>query len=191
MEVVEKMMRTLVLGLAAASFLSMGALGQTVGPKLAGYIGRENLALIWINYLELSPEQMKSLLSLVEELLPLRDEIVAMPEKLHEDLLKFRGEGADLKELLSSYQKDLREKLDTLEKKFINGLKGILTVRQWEALLRGLAPEGRRPFFSRQRGAFPRHEPPFRMDFLRGMTLVRFLPDLKEALEAKLKTLVE
>ncbi len=185
------MLRKLALGLAVTSFLTMGALGQTVGPKLAGYIGRENLALIWINYLQLSPEQMKSLLSLVEELLPLRDEIVTMPEKFHEDLLKFKGERADLKELLSSYQKDLREKLATLEKKFINGLKGILTVSQWEEWQKGLVPEGRQHSFPRQRWASPGREPLFRIDFLRGMILVRFLPDLKEALEAKLETLAK
>lgn len=185
------MLRKLVLGLAVTSFLALGALGQTVGPKLTGYIGRENLALIWINYLALSPEQMKSLLSLVEELLPLCDEILAMPEKLHEDLLKFKGERADLRALLSSYQKDLREKLETLEKKFVNGLKGILTVSQWEAMQKRLAQESGRPPFPRERWTFQGRETPFRIDLLRGMTLVRFLPDLKEALEAKLETLAK
>ena len=59
-----------------------------------------------------------------------------MQEKLHEDLLKFTGTPKELRELLANYQKDLREKLQTLEEKFVSGLKKILTVAQWERLTR-------------------------------------------------------
>jgi len=189
-------MRKLTLSVAALALLAVGGLGQVLGTRLGGYIGQENLALLWINALELSAEQMKSLLALVDELMPLRDEIAGMPDKLHEDLISFTGTTKELRELLASYQKELQEKLQALEDKFVAGLKKILTVAQWEKLRVGLnvgerarVPE-RFGFRALPYGRFttPR-EPSVRIDLLRGMTLVRFLPSLKEALTAKLEAL--
>lgn len=186
-------MRKLVFGVTLAGLLALGGFGQVLGARVGGYIGRENLVLLWLNALELSPAQIKALLSLVDELMPLREEIVTMPEKLHEDLLAFTGTQKELRELLASYQKELREKLQTLEDEFISGLKKILTVAQWERLRAGVVGERKPQVLERLRfRAFPQDQRPFpqvpalRIDLLRGMTLVRFLPDLKEALTAKL-----
>lgn len=157
-------------------------------------MGRENLVLLWLNALELSPAQMKSLLSLVDEVLPLRNDIVAMPEKFHEDLLRFTGTSQELRTLLSAYQKELREKLVTLENKFVAGLKRILTVAQWERLQAGIFQGLVSPPRLRDRGV-PRtwfrapRIPELRVDLLRGMTLVRLLPDLREVLAAKIEVL--
>jgi len=189
-------MRKLTLSVAALALLAVGGLGQVLGTRLGGYIGQENLALLWINALELSAEQMKSLLALVDELMPLRDEIAGMPDKLHEDLISFTGTTKELRELLASYQKELQEKLQALEDKFVAGLKKILTVAQWEKLRVGLnvgerarVPERFR-FRALPYGRFTApKEPSVRIDLLRGMTLVRFLPSLKEALTAKLEAL--
>jgi len=187
-------MKRLALGLGVAALLTFGAFGQVLGSRVGGFLGRENLALLWINVLELTPAQMKELLKLVDELLPLRDEILSMQEKLHEDLLKFTGTPAELRELLGTYQKDLREKLQALEEKFVSGLKKILTVAQWERLTRGI-PEERRlapyPRFAPRfgwRGA-PQAMPAAPAFPLRGLTLVRFLPDLRDALAAKIEAL--
>ncbi|MBC7221760.1 hypothetical protein H5T56_02040 [Candidatus Bipolaricaulota bacterium] len=186
-------MRKLVFGVTLAGLLALGGFGQVLGARVGGYIGRENLVLLWLNALELSPAQIKALLSLVDELMPLREEIVTMPEKLHEDLLAFTGTQKELRELLASYQKELREKLQTLEDEFISGLKKILTVAQWERLRAGVVGERKPQVLERLRfRAFPQDQrafpqvPALRIDLLRGMTLVRFLPDLKEALTAKL-----
>lgn len=189
-------MRKLTLSVAALALLAVGGLGQVLGARLGGYIGQENLALLWINALELSTEQMKSLLALVDELMPLRDEIAGMPDKLHEDLISFTGTTKELRELLASYQKELQGKLQALEDKFVAGLKKILTVAQWEKLRVGLnlgerarVPERFR-FRALPYGRFTApKEPSVRIDLLRGMTLVRFLPSLKEALTAKLEAL--
>lgn len=189
-------MRKLTLSVAALALLAVGGLGQVLGARLGGYIGQENLALLWINALELSAEQMKSLLALVDELMPLRDEILGMPDKLHEDLISFTGTPKELRELLASYQKELQGKLQALEDKFVAGLKKILTLAQWEKLRVGLnlgerarVPE-RFGFRAAPYGRFTApKEPSVRIDLLRGMTLVRFLPSLKEALTAKLEAL--
>lgn len=200
-------MRRLALSAAFASLLAVGALGQLVGPGLGRYLGQENLVLIWINALELSPAQMKALLALVEELLPLREEIVNMPEKLHEELLAFQGSPKELRELLASYQKELREKLRSLEDRFVSGLKRILTVAQWERMKQGFRVERWTPLQERlrerigPRGTPSQRIPPqprlklpqprleMRLDLLRGMALVRFLPTLQEVLSAKLEAL--
>lgn len=199
-------MRKLTLGLAFATLLAFGAFGQVVGPRLGGYLGQENLVLIWLNALELSPAQMKALLALVEELLPLREEIVNMPEKLHEELLAFQGSAKELRELVASHQKELREKLQTLEDKFISGLKKILTVAQWERLRFGLRLEEQARIRDQARDRVkeqlrlaprgapgrpiqPQPLPEMRLDLLRGMALVRFLPTLQEVLSAKLEAL--
>jgi len=187
-------MKRLALGLGVAALLTFGAFGQILGGRVGGFLGRENLALLWINALELTPAQMKELLKLVDELMPLRDEILSMQEKLHEDLLKFTGTPKELRELLGAYQKDLREKLQALEKKFVSGLKKILTVAQWERLTRGIFQERRAepsPRFGPRfgwRGA-PQAMPLAPAFLLRGLALVRFLPDLRDALEAKLEAL--
>ena len=187
-------MRKLALGLGVAALLTFGAFGQVLGGRVGSLLGRENLALVWINALELTPAQMKDLLKLVNDLMPLRDEILSMQEKLHEDLLKFTGTPKELRELLANYQKDLREKLQTLEEKFVSGLKKILTVAQWERLTRGLSEE-RKPEPAPRvgprfewRGA-PRAMPTAPAFPLRGLMLVRFLPDLRDALEAKIEAL--
>lgn len=191
-------MRKLTLGVAFATLLTFGAFGQIVGARLGGYLGQENLVLIWLNALELSPAQMKALLALVEELLPLREEIVNMPEKLHEELLAFQGSAKELRELLASYQKELGEKLRSLEDKFVSGLKKILTVAQWERLKLGLRVEERvrdrmkermAPGAAPMRPIQPEPLPALRLDLLRGMTLVRLLPTLQEVLSAKLEAL--
>ncbi|MFN3346519.1 MAG: hypothetical protein ACK42E_01725 [Candidatus Bipolaricaulaceae bacterium] len=196
-------MRKLTLGLVFATLLTFGAFGQVVGPRLGRYLGQENLVLIWLNVLELSPAQMKAMLELVEELLPLREEIVAMPEKLHEELLAFQGSAKELRELLATYQKDLREKLQSLEDQFVSGLKKILTVAQWERMKQGLPlEEPRIPERMRERmGTTPAPRaapvPPARpkamgeprLDLLRGMIIVRLLPTLQEVLSAKLAAL--
>jgi hypothetical protein len=182
-------MRKLTLGLGVAALLTFGAFGQVLGGRVDSLLGRENVALVLINTLELTPAQMKELLKLVDELMPLRNEIVAMPDKLHEDLVKFTGKPQELRELLSNYQKDLREKLQNLEDKFTAGLKKILTVEQWERLTRGILSEGKavpQPRFG-WRGA-PRATN-LRLDLGRGLTLVRFLPDLRDALAAKIEAL--
>ncbi len=186
-------MGKLFVGIALAALLTLGGFSQALGARVGGYLGRENLVLLWLNAMELSAAQMKALLSLVDELMPLREEIVAMPEKLHEDLLSFTGTQKELRELLSSYQKELREKLQTLEDKFVSGLKKILTVAQWERLQAGLFGEERPKVperlgfraFPQDRRGLPRELAP-KLDLLRGMALVRVLPDLKEALTAKL-----
>ncbi len=190
-------MRKLAFGAALAMLLTVGAFGQALGARVGGYIGRENLALIWINALELTPAQMKALLALVEELLPLREEIVNMPDKLHEDLLAFTGTPKELRELLAAYQKELREKLQTLEDKFVAGLKRILTVAQWERLQRGILGEMPRerirararvaPRFLPRKPLAPQALPALRLDLLRGLSLVRLLPTLQEVLSAKLE----
>lgn len=194
-------MRKFVFGAALAALLTFGAFGQALGMRLGGYLGRENLVLIWLNALELSPAQMKALLALVEGLLPLREEIVNMPEELHEELLVFQGTPKELRELLVSYGKKLQEKVGTLENKFISGLKKILTVAQWERLQRGIlweeprAPmregEGRRvvPRPQPERPVQPPAYPAPRLELLRGMALVRLLPTLHEVLSAKLEAL--
>ena len=187
-------MKRLALGLGVAALLTFGAFGQILGGRVEGFLGRENLALLWINALELTPAQMKELLKLVDELMPLRDEILSMQEKLHEDLLKFTGTPKELRELLGAYQKDLREKLQALEEKFVSGLKKILTVAQWERLTRGISQERRpepSPRFGLRfgwRGA-PQAMPLAPAFPFRGLALVRFLPDLRDALEAKLEAL--
>lgn len=190
-------MRKLAFGAALAMLLTVGAFGQALGARVGGYIGRENLVLIWINALELTPAQMKALLALVEELLPLREEIVNMPDKLHEDLLAFTGTPKELRELLAAYQKELREKLQTLEDKFVAGLKRILTVAQWERLQRGILGEMPRerirararvaPRFLPRKPLAPQALPALRLDLLRGLSLVRLLPTLQEVLSAKLE----
>jgi len=190
-------MRKLAFGAALAMLLTVGAFGQALGARVGGYIGRENLVLIWINALELTPAQMKALLALVEELLPLREEIVNMPDKLHEDLLAFTGTPKELRELLAAYQKELREKLQTLEDKFVAGLKRILTVAQWERLQRGILGEEPRerirerarvaPRFLPEKPLAPQALPALRLDLLRGLSLVRLLPTLQEVLSAKLE----
>jgi len=183
-------MRKFAFGLGTAVLLTLGAFGQTLVERVAGAFDRETQALLWINALELTTAQMKDLLKLVDELMPLRDEIVAMPDKLHEDLVKFTGKPQELRELLSNYQKDLREKLQALEDKFTAGLKKILTVEQWERLTRGILSEGKatpQPRFSWR--VAPRALPILRMDLGRGLTLVRFLPDLRDALAAKIEAL--
>lgn len=189
-------MRKVLVGFGVFAALAFGGLGQMSQAPLLGHLGRETLALLWINALELTPSQMKELLSLVDELMPLRDEIVAMPEKLHEDLLQFTGEPRKLRELLAAHQKTLREKLEALTDKFTSGLKKILTVAQWERLSRGLprkegigAPQ--HFGFGRRMGPMPRGFPGARLDLWRGMNLVRFLPDLREALAAKLQAVGE
>lgn len=202
-------MRHLVLGLAAAGLVTMGALGQVWAPKTRGYMSQENLVLVVISALKLSQSQMEALLSLVEELRPLRDEIAKMPEKLHEELVKFRGTVEGLRKLLRAHQVQLQEKLQTLEEKFVAGLKEILTVAQWERLQRGFGlveqervrerlserlreqVRGRR--LLRERWA-PQPEvggplPGFGLELWRGMKLVRILPILQEALAAKLEGL--
>ena len=73
-------MKRLALGLGVAALLTFGAFGQVLGGRVGGFLGRENLALLWINVLELTPAQMKELLKLVDELMPLRDEILSMQE---------------------------------------------------------------------------------------------------------------
>ncbi|MCS7240498.1 MAG: hypothetical protein NZ651_04560 [Candidatus Bipolaricaulota bacterium] len=188
-------MRKIIIAFGVLASLSFGVFGQVLGARVVGYLGRENLVLLWINALELSQAQMKDLLKLVDEVLPLRDEIVNMQEKFHEDLLKFTGTARELRELLGSYQKELREKLQTLEEKFTSGLKKILTVSQWERLQHGLlggeenAPRSMRPraWVGPERKTTPLG-PAIRME-LRGLTLVRLLPDLREALIAKLAAL--
>ncbi len=193
-------MRRLVLSAAMASLLAVGAFGQMVGAGLGRYLGQENLVLIWINALELSPAQMKALLALVEELLPLREEIVNMPEKLHEELLAFQGSPKELRELLASYQRELGKKLRSLEDKFVAGLKRILTVAQWERMRQGIRVEERAPLQERPRERMvprgvpgqplrPQLPPDMRLDLLRGIALVRFLPTLHEVLSAKLEAL--
>jgi hypothetical protein len=189
-------MRKVALGLAALGLVTFGAFGQGPGAHLGAGVGRENLLLIWINALELSPTQMKAVLALVDELMPLREEIVAMPEKLHADLLTFTGTGKELRELLSSYQKELREKLRALEEKFVAGLKKILTVAQWEAQwerVKARLLPAEKPEVSLRGAPVGRPRAParplVRVDFLRGMTLVRVLPDLREVLAAKLEAL--
>lgn len=190
-------MRYLVLGLAAAGLVTMGALGQVWAPKMAGYMSQENLVLIVISALELSQSQMESLLSLVEELMPLRDEIAKMPEKLHEVLVKFAGTVEELRQLLRAHQAQLQEKLQTLEKKFVAGLKKILTVAQWERLQRGFGvteqARVRERMPLRKRWApQPEEERPllgFGLELWRGMSLVRILPILQEVLAAKLEVL--
>ncbi len=193
-------MRRLVLSAAMASLLAVGAFGQMVGAGLGRYLGQENLVLIWINALELSPAQMKALLALVEELLPLREEIVNMPEKLHEELLAFQGSPKELRELLASYQRELGKKLRSLEDKFVAGLKRILTVAQWERMRQGIRVEERAPLQERLRERMvprgvpgqprrPQLPPDMRLDLLRGIALVRFLPTLHEVLSAKLEAL--
>jgi hypothetical protein len=187
-------MRKLALGLGVAALLTFGAFGQVLGGRVGSLLGRENLALVWINALELTPAQMKDLLKLVNDLMPLRDEILSMQEKLHEDLLKFTGTPKELRELLANYQKDLREKLQALEEKFVAGLKKILTVAQWERLTRGLSEERKPEPAPRMgprfgwRGA-PRAMPKAPAFPWRGLMLVRFLPDLRDALEAKIEAL--
>lgn len=187
-------MKRLALGLGFATLLTFGAFGQVLGGRVGTILGRENLALILINALELTPAQMKDLLKLVDELMPLRDEIISMQEKLHEDLLKFTGTPKELRELLGDYQRDFREKLQTLEEKFIAGLKKILTVVQWEKLTRGIFPERKpepTPRFGPRfgwRGA-PQVMPLTTTFPLRGLMLVRFLPDLRDALAAKIEAL--
>ena len=187
-------MTKLALGLGVAALLTLGAFGQVLGGRVGGFLGRENLVLLWINVLELTPAQMKELLKLADELMPLRDEILSMQEKLHEDLLKFTGTPKELRELLGAYQKDLQEKLQALEKKFVSGLKKILTVAQWERLTRGISQE-RRPEPSPRFGLrFGWRGAPQAMALapafpFRGLALVRFLPNLRDALEAKLEAL--
>lgn len=194
-------MRKFVFGAALAALLTFGAFGQALGMGPGGYLGRENLVLIWLNALELSPAQMKALLDLVEGLLPLREEIVNMPEELHKELLSFQGAPKELRELLASYGKKLQEKLEALEDTFISGLKKILTVAQWERLKRGILwEEPRAPMREGEgRRVVPRPwperpvQPPAylapRLELLRGMTLVRLLPTLHEVLSAKLEAL--
>lgn len=178
-----------MLALAAAGLLAFGVFGQVLGARVGTYIGRENLILIWLNALELSQTQMKAVLELVEELLPLREQILGMQEKLHDDLLKFTGSTRELRELLSSYQTELRSKLQALEEKFVSGLKKILTVSQWERLQGGFIKEekGLRTWPGPNRRATPPSAA--RIELLRGLTLIRLLPDLQEALAAKLAVL--
>lgn len=193
------MRKNLALGFGLSALLALGAFGQALGAQVAEPLGRENLVLIWINALELTPDQMKALLKLAEELMPLREEILAMPEKLYEELLAFTGTPKELRELLAAYQKELREKLQALEDKFASGLKKILTVAQWERLRRGLLPEeplegerGRErlaPRFAPGRPFRPAVPPLPRLELFRGLALVRLLPTLQEVLEAKLEAL--
>lgn len=191
-------MKRAVLGAALGMALAFGAFGQVWEGRLGSYLGQENFVLIWLNSLGLSQEQLEQLLLLVEELLPLREEIVNMPEKLHEELLSFTGSGTELRELLSSYREELEEKLAELEERFSSGLKNILTVSQWERLRSGLLREAgpiREREMLRLRAAPGRWAPraievyPAQPDFLRGMTLVRLLPTLREVVEAKLQAL--
>lgn len=190
-------MRYLVLGLVAAGLVTMGALGQVWAPKVAGYMSQENLVLIAISTLELSRSQMESLLSLVEELMPLRDEIANMPEKLHEELVKFAGTVEELRQLLRAHQAQLQEKLQSLEKKFGAGLKEIITVAQWEKLQRGFgvteqARVKERIPLRKRWAPQPEEERPLRgfgPELWRGMSLVRNLPILQEVLAAKLEAL--
>ncbi|MGQ9700699.1 MAG: hypothetical protein ACUVQS_06580 [Candidatus Bipolaricaulaceae bacterium] len=198
-------MRNVVLGMTVAGLLALGAFGEVGMPWADGHMNAENLVLIAISALELSPSQMEALLQWVEGLLPLREEIVRMPEKLHEELLKFTGSAAELRQMLQDYQAALREKLQALEAKFLTGLKKILTVAQWERLQRGfglaeqervrerLREEVRKRRLLRERWA-PQPEvgrplPGFGLELWRGMSLVRILPILQEALAAKLEAL--
>jgi len=196
-------MRKLAVSLGVAALLTLGAFGQTFVDRVAGAFDRETRALLWINALELTTAQMKELLKLADELMPLRDEILAMPDKLHEDLVRFTGKPRELRDLLSNYQKDLREKLQTLEDKFTAGLKKILTVEQWDRLTRGILSEGKaapQTFFGWRKAPralptlrpwreAPRALPTLRPDLGRGLTLVRFLPALRDALAAKIEAL--
>lgn len=186
-------MRNAILGLTLAGILGGMAFAQPWPMRLGASMPTETFVLIWISALELSSAQMESLLKLVDELMPLRDEIAGMPEKFHEDLLRFTGTTEELRELLSAYRNELQEKLQTLEDKFADGLKKILTVAQWEKLQRDLLLEegpALRKTPTWWRGA-PRAQPErptlgVRLELWRGMTLVRILPVLKEALADKL-----
>ncbi|MCS7217063.1 MAG: hypothetical protein NZ924_05265 [Candidatus Bipolaricaulota bacterium] len=188
-------MRKLAFGFGLSALLALGAFGQALGARGAEPLGRETLVLLWINALELTPDQMKALLRLTEELMPLREEILAMPEKLYEKLLAFTGTPKELRELLAAYQKELQEKLQALEDKFTSGLKKILTVAQWERLRHGIFVEPEPRGRERLPRIIPepplRPEPPLllRLELLRGMALVRLLPTLQEVLTAKLEVL--
>ncbi|MEN3010110.1 MAG: hypothetical protein ABDI20_03890 [Candidatus Bipolaricaulaceae bacterium] len=192
-------MRKLAFGFGLSALLTLGAFGQALGARVAEHLGRENLVLIWINALELTPDQMKALLKLTEELMPLREEILAMPEQLYEKLLAFTGTPKELRELLHAHTKAWQERVQALEDKFVAGLKKILTVAQWERLRRGLlpeeplererGPERLAPRFAPERPFRPEVPPLPRLELFRGLALVRLLPTLQEVLEAKLEAL--
>ncbi len=186
-------MRIALVGVVLAAALGTVAFAQPWTSRIGRPMATETLVLIWISALELSPVQMESLLSLVDELMPLHDEIVGMPEKFHEDLLKFTGTAKELRELLSMYHKELQEKLQDLEEKFVAGLKKILTVAQWERLQRGLSLDERQPALGKSLAWRPaprvQSERPLlglRLELWRGMALVRIFPILREALADKL-----
>jgi hypothetical protein len=48
-------MRKLTLGLGVAALLTFGAFGQVLGGRVDSLLGRENVALVLINTLELTP----------------------------------------------------------------------------------------------------------------------------------------
>ncbi|MCR4391752.1 MAG: hypothetical protein NUV94_02980 [Candidatus Acetothermia bacterium] len=226
------------IAVGLAGVVAVGGLASVAGGGRLGTCGEGIGALVVINALELSQDQMKALVALTQELMPLRDEILAGKDVLKEKLIAFQGTPEELKGLLQEFLAWERELVQAFADKALDGIKGILTVRQWERLRDGLGllsegglrlrpflqqfrerqqtmpmtpmsplrpmvqpwPQGRHPFpqqpacpMTRQQRPMTMQRGPMGMMGTPGAEgrmflpwLIVHLPDLQEALEAKL-----
>ncbi len=180
---------------AVGGFGGKGFWGRGVGAR--GEIG----ALLMINALELSEEQMQALLELTAELAPLREQILAREDELKAKLIAFKGTRAELQTLLKEFRDETQKMMEEFADKAVAGLQEILTEEQWNLIGWGvrarvgaqLAPmaRGRMPLRGMPMGPWsraPRWEEVRTQLQERGaaLWLFRHLPELESALKAKL-----
>lgn len=138
------------IAVGLAGVVAVGGLASIVGGGF-GSRGEGIGALVVINALELSQDQMKALLALTQELMPLREEILAGEDALKEKLIAFQGTPEELKGLLQESWAGERELVQAFADKALDGIKGILTARQWERLLLSAGGRRLRPFLQQFR----------------------------------------
>ena len=195
--------------LAVVGLTAFAAVGGFGGKGMLGKGERgEIMPLIVINALELTEQQMKDLLTLTNELSPLRDKILAREDELKAKLIVFKGTRTELEEMLKAFREETQKMVGEFADKAAAGLKEILTEEQLDAIWnRGkqaiqerLAPMAKRargmlPLVLRGRAGqvAPLKEAP-KLEELRtqlrekgaAMWLFRHLPELEAALRAKL-----
>ncbi len=154
----------LILSLALiAGMLAIIPASAQIGASTEGSeSGTENLPLIiTINRMELTPTQMQEIRDILAGVLSEADTLKADRDAFTQEMLEFSGSADELDALLAAFREQVKEKATSLRESaqgVLDGIKGILTIKQGEILRESLMPMRKGEFSTQMQGRIPHQQ---------------------------------